>query len=101
MCGVNFHVSLLLTLDVMGPDEWHSPVNNSVFTNAAAVQSMMTALYAASLANQSASPEWINVVNTMYIPFDEEQLYHPEYDNYVRGTCLVGVGAKSLVGECV
>ena len=71
--------------DVMGPDEYHSPVNNSVYTNIIAAHSMRTAQYAASLIHQTPEEQWNSVASQMYIGFDKSLGYHPEYDNYKRG----------------
>ncbi|KAK7507084.1 hypothetical protein BaRGS_00001935 [Batillaria attramentaria] len=72
--------------DVMGPDEYNFPVNNSVYTNVIAVQSLRSAIYAASLSpGLPVEPQWRQVAAKMFVPLDLEQKYHPEYEHYTRG----------------
>ncbi|KAK7506974.1 hypothetical protein BaRGS_00001825 [Batillaria attramentaria] len=78
--------SLYEIRDVMGPDEWHSPVNNSAYTNVIAAQALYTAIDAASLIKQTPPDDWLKVAQNMYIPFDSEKNFHPEYDDYKTGT---------------
>ncbi|KAK7104585.1 protein-glucosylgalactosylhydroxylysine glucosidase-like [Littorina saxatilis] len=73
-------------LGVMGPDEHHSQVNNSAFTNAGAVLSMRTAQLAARLIGQTPDPQWEKVASNMFMNYSEKYDYHPEFDNYTRGT---------------
>ncbi|XP_070568257.1 protein-glucosylgalactosylhydroxylysine glucosidase-like isoform X1 [Ptychodera flava] len=74
--------------DVMGPDEYHQNVNNSVYTNIVAQISLQLPYYAAKFINASVPPEWKDIADKMYIPFDEEKQYHPEYDSYTNGTVV-------------
>ena len=69
----------------MGPDEYHWPVNNSVYTNAIAVISMETACYAANLIGHPPNPVWRQISSNMKIPYDLKQKYHPEFDGYKQG----------------
>ncbi|XP_076799706.1 protein-glucosylgalactosylhydroxylysine glucosidase-like [Clavelina lepadiformis] len=69
---------------VMGPDEWHHPVNNSAYTNAIAARSLK---FAADLARYlgacpKLSSQWDEISSSIVIPFDEERQYHPEYDGF-------------------
>ncbi|KAL8559375.1 hypothetical protein ACOMHN_045095 [Nucella lapillus] len=75
-------------LDVMGPDEYHNHVNNSVYTNVIAVQSLRTAQYAAALTEHVPDPRWEEVASHMFINVDSEHNYHPEYDGYERGAVV-------------
>ncbi|XP_076464028.1 protein-glucosylgalactosylhydroxylysine glucosidase-like [Babylonia areolata] len=75
-------------LEAMGPDEYHSPVNNSVYTNMVAVQTLRTAQLAAAMAGQKPDPRWEEVASGMYINLDAQHDYHPEFDGYTRGTVV-------------
>ena len=63
---------------VMCPDEYHSDVNNSAFTNAVAKRN----LEFASKIVPSAPDKWSDIAQRLRIPFDDALRYHPEYDGY-------------------
>ncbi|XP_028400693.1 protein-glucosylgalactosylhydroxylysine glucosidase-like [Dendronephthya gigantea] len=63
---------------VMCPDEYHSNVNNSAFTNAVAKRN----LEFASKIVPSAPAKWLDIAQRLRIPFDDALRYHPEYDGY-------------------
>ncbi|XP_064571359.1 protein-glucosylgalactosylhydroxylysine glucosidase [Zonotrichia leucophrys gambelii] len=70
---------------VMPPDEYHSQVDNSAYTNAVARHSLN---FAADLARDLLLPvpeEWEDRARKIKVPFDEERKYHPEYDGYSPG----------------
>ncbi|NWI40528.1 PGGHG glucosidase, partial [Picathartes gymnocephalus] len=70
---------------VMPPDEYHSQVDNSAYTNAVARRSLN---FAADLARDLLLPvpeEWEDHARKIKVPFDEERKYHPEYDGYSPG----------------
>ncbi|NXT71519.1 PGGHG glucosidase, partial [Chaetops frenatus] len=70
---------------VMPPDEYHSHVDNSAYTNAVARRSLN---FAADLARDLLLPvpeEWEDRARKIKMPFDEERKYHPEYDGYSPG----------------
>ncbi|NWU20194.1 PGGHG glucosidase, partial [Dyaphorophyia castanea] len=70
---------------VMPPDEYHSRVDNSAYTNAVARRSLN---FAADLARDLLLPvpaEWEDRARKIKVPFDEERKYHPEYDGYSPG----------------
>ncbi|NXI02896.1 PGGHG glucosidase, partial [Pachycephala philippinensis] len=70
---------------VMPPDEYHSQVDNSAYTNAVARRSLN---FAAALARDLQLPvpeEWEERARKIKVPFDEERQYHPEYDGYSPG----------------
>uniref|UniRef100_A0A8C3UWY7 Protein-glucosylgalactosylhydroxylysine glucosidase n=1 Tax=Catharus ustulatus TaxID=91951 RepID=A0A8C3UWY7_CATUS len=67
---------------VMPPDEYHSQVDNSAYTNAVALN------FAADMARDLLLPvpeEWEDCARRIKVPFDEERKYHPEYDGYSPG----------------
>jgi trehalose/maltose hydrolase-like predicted phosphorylase len=67
---------------VMGPDEYHFPVNNSVYTNVAAAETLRIAARAAKVMCMPTAPEWDRVADGLRIPFDEDLGIHPQYDGY-------------------
>ncbi|XP_027715927.1 protein-glucosylgalactosylhydroxylysine glucosidase isoform X2 [Vombatus ursinus] len=70
---------------VMPPDEYHSGVNNSVYTNVIAQTSLH---FAADLARDLGQPvpeQWAKVAEKIKVPFDPERNYHPEFDGYEPG----------------
>jgi trehalose/maltose hydrolase-like predicted phosphorylase len=67
---------------VMGPDEYHFPVDNSVYTNVAAAETLRIATRAAKVAGVAADPAWSRVADGLRVPFDEELGIHPQYDGY-------------------
>ncbi|XP_077719894.1 protein-glucosylgalactosylhydroxylysine glucosidase isoform X3 [Canis aureus] len=70
---------------VMPPDEYHSGVDNSVYTNVL-VQSNLR--FAAALARDLGRPvptEWLAVAEKIKVPFDPRQDFHPEFDGYQPG----------------
>ncbi|XP_008584790.1 PREDICTED: acid trehalase-like protein 1 [Galeopterus variegatus] len=70
---------------VMPPDEYHSGVNNSVYTNVLAQNSLR---FAAALAQDLGLPvpdQWLLVADKIKVPFDPERNFHPEFDGYEPG----------------
>ncbi|KAM6159433.1 protein-glucosylgalactosylhydroxylysine glucosidase [Rhynchocyon petersi] len=70
---------------VMPPDEFHSGVSNSVYTNVLVRNSLC---FAAALAEDLGLPvpeQWLVVADKIKIPFDPEQNFHPEFDGYELG----------------
>ncbi|XP_015485065.1 protein-glucosylgalactosylhydroxylysine glucosidase [Parus major] len=70
---------------VMPPDEYHSQVDNSAYTNAVARRSLN---FATDMARDLLLPvpeEWEDHARKIKVPFDEERKYHPEYDGYSPG----------------
>ena len=67
---------------VMPPDEYHFPVNNSVYTNVVAKLNLEFAVEVARLLGKSVPREWGEIAENMYIPFDEAKNYHPEFEGY-------------------
>jgi len=67
---------------VMPPDEYHYPVNNSVYTNVVAKMNLLFAKEAADILGREIPKEWLTIAEKMYIPFDSEKNYHPEFEGY-------------------
>ncbi|PIK33903.1 putative acid trehalase-like protein 1 [Apostichopus japonicus] len=72
--------------DVMGPDEYHQNVTNSVYTNSIAKISLTLPSLAARKLGTVASPKWQEIADKLVIPFDPKKNYHPEFDGYQLGT---------------
>ncbi|NXQ69730.1 PGGHG glucosidase, partial [Quiscalus mexicanus] len=70
---------------VMPPDEYHSQVDNSAYTNAVARRSLNFAAVLARDLLLLAPEEWEDRARKIKVPFDEERKYHPEYDGYSPG----------------
>ncbi|XP_005046647.1 PREDICTED: acid trehalase-like protein 1, partial [Ficedula albicollis] len=70
---------------VMPPDEYHSQVDNSAYTNAVARRSLNFASDMARDLLLPAPEEWEHRARRIKVPFDEERKYHPEYDGYSPG----------------
>ncbi|XP_077998833.1 protein-glucosylgalactosylhydroxylysine glucosidase-like [Glandiceps talaboti] len=75
---------------VMPPDEYHRYVDNSVYTNVVARISLNLPLFAGKLVGQidKVSSQWIDIANKLYIPFDETNQYHPEFDGFTPETTV-------------
>lgn len=71
---------------VMCPDEYHSNVNDSVYTNWVAKLSLEAAADAAEAVKREPGNNWSTIAKNMYIPFDEKSAFHPEYEGYAKGT---------------
>jgi len=67
---------------VMGPDEYNFPVDNSVYTNVAAAETLRIATQAAKVVGVAADPEWDRVADGLRVPLDEDLGIHPQYDGY-------------------
>ncbi|XP_073419378.1 protein-glucosylgalactosylhydroxylysine glucosidase isoform X1 [Dendrobates tinctorius] len=70
---------------VMPPDEYHSHVNNSVYTNALAQISLTFAMDLTKDLQQPIPEIWSKVAYRIKVPFDHKNNYHPEYDGYKLG----------------
>ena len=68
--------------DVMPPDEYHYPVNNSVYTNVVAKINLQLGIKFAELLGLSVPVDWHTVATNMYIPYDANLKYHPEFDGF-------------------
>lgn len=70
----------------MPPDEYHSNVANSVYTNSVARISLLLPAYAAELLNVTAPAAWTEIAEKLRILYDTTHKYHPEYEGYEIGT---------------
>ncbi|XP_072019698.1 protein-glucosylgalactosylhydroxylysine glucosidase-like [Amphiura filiformis] len=67
---------------VMPPDEYHTKVDDSVYTNVGASLSIHMANYTACLCEQRFPEEWDDVASKLHVLYDEDKDYHPEFDGY-------------------
>src|SRR5580704_2789857 len=69
---------------VQPPDEYHTGVNNSAYTNAAAATALQDAVKAAQAVGQPADANWTTVATglTQTMPFDSNLNIYDEYDGY-------------------
>ena len=81
----NFLNSLSVIADVIPPDEYNEHVDNSAYTNAIAKLSLQWAIEAHELVDITV-PSWHKYADKIYIPFDEDTKFHPEFDGYKIGT---------------
>lgn len=82
--GENYNIN-----GVMDPDEYHSNVNNSCFTNSVARLNLLFSIEAAKKLGKPFDPKWVAVSQEkggLKIPFDEKLRYHPEFVGYEQGT---------------
>ncbi|XP_019490093.1 PREDICTED: acid trehalase-like protein 1 [Hipposideros armiger] len=70
---------------VMPPDEYHSGVNNSVYTNVLVQNSLRFAASLAEDLGQAVPQRWLAVADKIKVPFDLKQNFHPEFDGYEPG----------------
>ena len=67
---------------VQPPDEYHYPVNNSVYTNVVAGMAIEFAISAAGILGRPAPPLWTAVAGNLVVLFNATAQMHPEYDGY-------------------
>lgn len=67
---------------VIPPDEYHTNVTNSAYTNVAAITTLRMATQAARLVGRTPDPLWTTVADGLKVPFDASLGVHPEYDGY-------------------
>ncbi|XP_012946131.1 protein-glucosylgalactosylhydroxylysine glucosidase [Aplysia californica] len=67
---------------VMGPDEYHYPVNNSVYTNSIVAINLRFANKISKILGLPVEPKWEQLASKLVIPYDAVQDYHPEFEGY-------------------
>jgi len=74
--------------DVMGPDEFHFPVDNSAFTNGVAAKNLDFASSVAHHFNICRDKKllWKQYYNYMFLPYDTEMDFHPQFSNFNLST---------------
>lgn len=85
---INFNTGLYEIANVMGPDEDHRNVTNSVFTNVIAGYSLYLAQYVSCLCKSyymARDPDhYADIAWSLALPYDEEYDYHPQFTGYRR-----------------
>lgn len=79
---VSLNGSTFSVYNVMPPDEYHFPCNDSVYTNVGVQQSITHALAAAQILGIQVPSNWTSVANNILIPFDADLVIHPEFEGY-------------------
>ena len=84
--------------DVMGPDEYAFPVNNSAYTNAAAALALNFATEAAGVLGKRADPVWTTVADGLALKVSDDIPLHPElkggYHPECKSRCCLHVSQK-------
>eukprot|EP00040_Diaphanoeca_grandis_P037209 m.241379 g.241379 ORF g.241379 m.241379 type:complete len:829 (-) comp33773_c2_seq1:1694-4180(-) len=71
---------------IMGPDEYHGDVTDSVYCNVVAQLSLQTAHSLAIDAGVQQNDTFKEIADGLVILFDKGQQYHPEFQGYSKGT---------------
>ncbi|CAG9784083.1 unnamed protein product [Diatraea saccharalis] len=106
---INYTTGLYDISNVMGPDEDHGNVTNSIFTNVVAGYSLYLAEYVSCLCaayyrarsgagegEGEGGPRWADVAWSLALPYDAALDYHPQYDGYRRGDVIKQADAVLL-----
>lgn len=67
---------------VMPPDEYHYPVNDSVYTNVVAAAALSFAAEAAALVHAQAGANWTHIASHLRVLVNITGNYHPEFADY-------------------
>jgi trehalose/maltose hydrolase-like predicted phosphorylase len=70
---------------IMGPDEYHGDVTDSVYCNVVARFALLTAYELAPTAGVAANSTFKAIADNLLILFDATLQYHPEFAGYKRG----------------
>ena len=73
--------------DVMGPDEYAFPVNNSAYTNAAAAIALNFATEAAGVLGKHPDPTWATVAEGLALTVSDDIPLHPELKGGYHPEC--------------
>lgn len=82
--------------DVMGPDEYAFPVNNSAYTNAAAAIALNFATEAAGVLGKPADPSWATVAEGLALKISDDIPLHPELKGGYHPECTSRLCRRSL-----
>ncbi|XP_028165174.1 protein-glucosylgalactosylhydroxylysine glucosidase isoform X1 [Ostrinia furnacalis] len=89
---INYNTGLYDIANVMGPDEDHSNITNSAFTNVVAGYSLYLAQYVACLCKSyymAKDPDhWADIAWSLSLPYNDELDYHPQFKGYRRGESI-------------
>jgi len=79
---------------VTSPDEAYDDVPNDSFTNAAARKALQIAIKAAKQVGATPDPQWATIAAKMYIPFDEKNQRHLDFDASVPHDKITWMGSS-------
>lgn len=79
---------------VTSPDEAYDDVPNDSFTNAAAQKALRIAVKAAKKVGAPVDPQWSVIADKMYIPFDEKNQRHLDFDATVPHDKITWMGSS-------
>ncbi|MDQ6645816.1 MAG: glycoside hydrolase family 65 protein, partial [Pseudomonadota bacterium] len=79
---------------VTSPDEAYNDVPNDSFTSAAARKALQIAVKAAALVGATADPRWSDIAAKMYVPFDEANQRHLDFDASVPHDKITWMGSS-------
>jgi trehalose/maltose hydrolase-like predicted phosphorylase len=79
---------------VTSPDEAYNDVPNDSFTNGAARKALEIATRAATIVGEKPDPKWSEFANKMFIPFDEKQQRHLDFDASVPHDKITWMGSS-------
>jgi len=79
---------------VTSPDEAYNDVPNDSFTNGAARKALDIAIKVAALVGEKADPAWAEISKKMYIPFDEKNQRHLDFDETVPHDKITWMGSS-------
>ena len=79
---------------VTSPDEAYDDVPNDSFTNAAAQKALNIAIAAAQKVGAEADPQWAVIAAKMYIPFDDKEQRHLDFDESVPHDKITWMGSS-------
>eukprot|EP00041_Stephanoeca_diplocostata_P022033 m.522676 g.522676 ORF g.522676 m.522676 type:complete len:859 (+) comp21968_c0_seq3:119-2695(+) len=71
---------------IMGPDEYHGNVVDSVYCNVVAKYSLEAAYGLAKTAGVTPNATFKDIADKLVVLFDTTNNYHPEFQGYTRGT---------------
>jgi len=79
---------------VTSPDEAYDDVPNDSFTNAAARKALQIAVKAAKRVGEAPDPQWAAIAAKMYIPFDDANQRHLDFDASVPHDKITWMGSS-------
>ena len=79
---------------VTSPDEAYNDVPNDSFTNGAARKALDIAIKTAAIVGDKAGPQWAEISKKMFIPFDEKEQRHLDFDASVPHDKITWMGSS-------
>eukprot|EP01005_Ploeotia_sp_CARIB1_P001418 NODE_34_length_2296_cov_444.940526_g33_i0.p1 GENE.NODE_34_length_2296_cov_444.940526_g33_i0~~NODE_34_length_2296_cov_444.940526_g33_i0.p1 ORF type:complete len:722 (-),score=164.21 NODE_34_length_2296_cov_444.940526_g33_i0:54-2219(-) len=70
--------------DIIPPDEYHSHVNNSVYTNIVAKLTFQYAMESAKVLKKTVPSHWDDIMKYLIVLFDKQRQAHPEFAGYFK-----------------